>query len=107
MPNKREFFVAGVKFHDYRSILNDVSEGNTLQLIPDPTNKFDPNAVQIYFDNGDKAAFIGFVPKKFSSEISALLEVGIDLECTLTGFAKDAKTWEIFKVEIKEVEEDV
>jgi len=101
-----EFYIAGVKFHQYKDVLNDVSEGNVLQLIPEPTNKYDPNAVQIHFDNGDKSAFIGFVPKKFSSEISALLEVGIDLECKLTKFTKDAKPWEIFEVEIKERQEN-
>lgn len=106
MAEKREFYIAGVKFHQYKSVLNDMSEGNTLQLIPEPNNKFDPNAVQIYFDNGGKAAFLGFVPKKFSSEISALLEVGKELECTLTKFTKDAKTWEIFKVSISEVEDE-
>jgi len=105
MTEKREFFVAGVKFHEYKNVLNSMSKGNTLQLIPEPENKFDPNAVKIYFDNGDKAGFIGYVPKKFSSEVSALLEVGIELECTLTEFAPLAKTWEIFKVEIKEFED--
>ena len=97
-----KFYIAGVKFHQYKSILNDVSEGNTLQLIPEPSNKFDPNAVQIHFDNGGKAAFLGFVPKKFSSEVSALLEIGIRIECTLTKFTKIAPTWEMFEVEIKE-----
>ena len=109
MSEKREFYIAGVKFHQYKTVLNDVSEGNTLQLIPETDPKilkFDPNAVRIYFDNGDKAAFLGFVPKKFSSEISALLEVGIELECTLVGFTRDAPTWEIFKVEISEVEDE-
>ena len=104
MSEKIEFYIAGVKFHQYKTVLNDVSEGNTLQLIPEPSNKFDPNAVQIYFDNGDKAAFLGFVPKKFSSEVSALMEVGIELECTLIEFTRNAPTWEIFKVEISEVE---
>ncbi len=98
-----KFYIAGVKFHQYKTILNDITEGDNLQLIPEPTNKSDPNAVQLHFDNSTKAAFIGFVPKKFSSEVSGLLEIGKDLECVLTTFTKLASTWEMFEVEIREI----
>lgn len=101
-----KFYIAGVKFHQYKSILNDITEGDNLMLSPEPTNKFDPNAIQIHFDNGGIAAFIGFVPKKFSGEVSALIEIGKNLECILTKFNKSASTWEMFEVEIREVEED-
>ena len=97
------FYIAGVKFHQYKSVLNDISEGNNLVLFPEPENKFDPNAVQIHFDNGGVSAFLGYVPKKFSSEVSGLLEIGKKLECVLTKFNRDAQPWEIFKVEIREV----
>ena len=99
-----EFYIAGVKFHQYKSVLNDVTEGDNLVLIPEPENKFDPNAVQIHFDNGGVSAFVGFVPKKFSSEVSGLIEIGKKLECILTGFNKSAPTYEMFKVEIKGIE---
>ena len=98
------FYIAGVKFHQYKSILNDITEGDYLMLITEPENKFDPNAVQIHFDNGGVAAFIGFVPKKFSSEVSGLLEIGKTLECILTKFNKSATTWEMFEVSISEIE---
>ena len=101
-----KFMIAGVKFHSYKSILSDIVEGDSLVLFPDPENKFDPNAVQIHFDNGGKAAFLGFVPKKFSSEVSGLLEIGKPLECILTKFAPSATTWEMFECEIKEIEEE-
>lgn len=107
MSGARKFYIAGVQYHQYKSVLNDITEGDSLQLIPEPTNKFDPNAVQIYFDNSDKAAFIGFVPKKFSSEISASIEVGKKLECILTGFNKSAPTYEMFEVEIREIEDEI
>jgi len=100
-----KFYIAGVKFHSYKSILNDIVEGDNLMLVPEPENKFDPNAVQIHFNNFNKAAFLGFVPKKFSSEVSAWIEVGKLLECILIGFNKSASTWEMFEVEIKELED--
>jgi len=105
----RTFYIAGVKFHQYKTVLNDVTEGDNLMLIleTDPSIlKYDQNAVRIIFDNFDKSAWIGFVPMKFSSEIRGLIEIGKKLECILTGFIKSAKTWEMFKVEIREVEDE-
>jgi len=101
-----KFYIAGVQYHQYKSVLSDITEGDNLTLIPEPDNKFDPNAVQIHFDNGGVSAFIGFVPKKFSSKVSGLLDIGKKLECVLTGFNKSASAWEMFEVEIKELEDE-
>ena len=101
-----KFFIAGVKFHSYKDVLADIVEGDSLVLFPEPENKFDPNAVQIHFDNGGKAAFLGFVPKKFSSEVAGMLEIGIPTECVLTKFSPGATTWEMFEVEVREIGED-
>lgn len=96
------FYIAGVKFHQARSVLSEMAEGDVLILEPEPTNPYDPNAVRIIFDNGDKRAMLGFVPKKFSSEVSAALEVGKSLICELVQLNVAATTWEQLKVEIKE-----
>jgi hypothetical protein len=74
-------------------------------LALEPTNKFDPNAVAIYFDNGKVQKMLGYVPRKYSSEVSAMFEIGKHLECVLTKFNKNAAPWEMFDVEIKEIEE--
>ena len=46
------------------------------------------------------------MPKKFSSEVCALLEIGKNLECVIVELDKTAKPWEQCKVEIREVVED-
>lgn len=101
-----KFKIAGVKFHDYRSILNDIVEGDSLMIVPEPTNKFDPNAVQLLYDNGSRQAMLGYVPKTMSPEVSAMLEIGKQLECIVTGFNPTASPWDIFEVEIKEIEDE-
>lgn len=103
--NSMQFTIAGVKFHEYKQCLNDITEGDTLKLVPEPANKFDPNAVAIYFDNGAKQSMLGYVPKRFSSEVSAMIEVGQNLECILTKFNRTATPWDMFSVTIKEIEE--
>lgn len=113
---KREFFIAGVQFRPREEInmaLKEMKEGDKLTLSPEPTNKFDPNAVKIYYESpyDEKwekegfASFLGYVPKKFSSEVAGLLEAGIDLECVVKTVDPKAKTYEMFSVVVKEVSE--
>lgn len=102
-----EFYIAGVKFHQLKNVIDILSEGDNLMIIAEPTNKFDPNAVRLeYIDAGYNLVMLGFVPKKFSSEVAAALKIGKELKCTLIKLDKKAKTWEQAKVEIREVFEE-
>jgi hypothetical protein len=96
---KRQFFIAGVQFRP-RAEINEASKkiqvGDTLVLEPEPTNRFDPNAVKILSGGG----FLGYVPKKFSSEVSAMLGIGAPIVCTVDEVNAAAKTYEMFKVTI-------
>ena len=97
------FYIAGVQFHEFKSVIDNVSEGDVLELIPEPSNKYDPNAVRIEYGISAGLVMIGFVPKKFSSEVAAALEIGKDLKCVLVKLDKNAKPWEKFKVEVREL----
>ena len=106
---KRQFFIAGVQFRpreEIRLALEKMKSGDTLILQPEPTNKFDPNAVQILLDlpddgsTGIDRAFLGYVPKKFSSEVSAMLGIGAPIICTVDEVNPAAKTYEMFKVTV-------
>lgn len=95
------FFIAGVQHHRMRNVLDDLEEDQNLQLVLEPTNKYDPNAVRIEF----KETMLGFVPMKFSSEVTAMITIGKTLVCVIVLLNKGAKPWEMCKVEIREVEE--
>jgi len=95
---ERKFFIAGVKFHDLHKVIKEVEVGQTLTLKPDPTNKYDPNAIEIWIGE----TMVGFVPKKFSAEVAALLGVDLDIECVVTQVNPSAKTWEQCEVIIRE-----
>jgi hypothetical protein len=99
----KQFFIAGVQFHELKTIIDKLEVGNYLQLTPEPTNKFDPNAIRIECFTADGDIMCGYVPKKFSSEIAALISIGTNLECEITELNKNAKPWEQCKVVIKEV----
>lgn len=109
---EKKFYIAGVQHHDLHKVLKDLNEGDELVLVPEPTNKFDPNAIRIECVGealGDPSVMLGYVPRKFSAEVGALLEVGFGLvECIITKLNKTAKPWEQCEVAIKvsEGEED-
>ena len=101
---KRSFYIAGVQFRpreDINKVVNILKIGDMISLSPEPSNKFDPNAVRIIKDE----FFLGYVPKKFSSEISALMEIGGELKCVVEAVNPDAKAWEKIKVAIVDEEE--
>jgi hypothetical protein len=107
---KRSFYIAGVQFRPQQEINKAVGElkvGDKLILSPEPTNRFDPNAVKIGVFGPDVAesVFLGYVPKKFSAEVAGLLEVGIGLECVVEAVDPAAKPWEKCKVTIREAVE--
>ncbi len=96
---ERKFFIAGVKFlPNAVSILSELNEGDILDLEPEPTNKFDPNAIKIMCGT----EHVGFVPKTLSAEISAMIEVN-ECECEIVTLNKGSKPWELCEVVIRPV----
>jgi hypothetical protein len=116
---KRSFYVAGVQFRprsDINEALRNLIVGDKLCLSVEPTNRFDPNAVQIIakhqlmdheVDGSFSEVFLGYVPKKFSSEVSAMLGIGAPIICTVDEVNPDGKTYEMIKVTVEiPVDED-
>ena len=100
---EKSFYVAGVQHHQYKLVLNDMEEGQQLMLVPEPSNKFDPNAVRIVYNK----VMIGYVPKKFSAEIASMIDIGEDYVCNIEKLNKQSKPWEMIKVVVKCVEEEM
>ena len=109
---KRQFFIAGVQFRpkdEIAAALKDLAVGDTLTLVPEPDNRFDPNAVRLVHalkTDKEEICFLGYVPKKFSSEVSALLGIGTPVICTVDEVNSAAKTYEMFKVTVSIPVED-
>ena len=67
-----EFSVVGFKFND--SNPNVLMECDTIELIPEPENPFDPNAVKVIVD-GKKS---GHIASKYCKRILNILQEHID-----------------------------
>lgn len=100
----KTFYIAGVQFHQMHKVLNFLEVEDILQLTPEPTNEYDPNAVRIEKPRmSGESVMLGYVPRKFSSEVSAAIAIGKHLECRIKTLNKSARPWEQCEVEIKEV----
>jgi hypothetical protein len=104
-----EFYVAGVQFHDLKTCIGEIKEGDQLNLENDPENIYDSNAVKIQYcretSDGVESIMTGFVPKKFSASVTAAMIIA-EQKCVVTQLNPSAKHWEQLKVRIKEVEND-
>ena len=93
------FYVAGVQYHEIHKCLKEMEVGDSLQMTPEPTNKYDPNAVRIEFED----VMIGYVSAKISAEVTALIESVDEVTCQIIELNKDEKPWKQVKVVIEEV----
>lgn len=96
------FFIAGVQHHEMKNILEDLYEDDHLMLVPEPSNKYDPNAVRIEHLGMTDTTMCGYVPRKFSADVSACITLGMQLECVIVKLNKRAKPWEWCMVEIRQ-----
>jgi len=98
---ERKFFIAGVQHHPgMKEVIKDLEVDMVLDLIPDPENKFDPNAVRIEYNEN----MLGYVPRTFSAEVAGILESS-ELECVIEHLNPSAKPWEQCRVTVKAKEE--
>lgn len=66
------FTIAGVTFSQFHEVRRELLPGTEIQAVPEPDNKFDPNAVALYYQ--DKK--IGYVPRN-TVKIDALTSLRI------------------------------
>lgn len=98
----RKFFVAGVKFHKFHTVKDILEEGMELTLIPEPSNKFDKNAVMIKYND----IMLGYVPAAklgYAKDVSEALKSGLELKATITTLTPDFEPWNALEVEVEEV----
>jgi hypothetical protein len=104
MKKHFSFYVAGLKFHKYDEVAKQIAEGDSLHLEPEPTNKFDPFAVKLYYPaEEDHLVLLGHVPMKMSQskDVSAALDHFNYYDCVVTKHNTEAPPYERVKVEVK------
>ncbi len=75
----KAFSVAGLQHRLVTAQSPAFAPGSTLQLIPDPNNEYDPNAVAVYDASG--RLHVGFVPRDETMSIHKRLGRGEQFHC--------------------------
>jgi hypothetical protein len=75
-----EFMIAGVKFHQAQYDQADVKNGDLLELLPEPENQKDPNAIKV-LKGGIQ---IGYVPRALCVSLLLAISNGTELRTEVT-----------------------
>lgn len=63
-----------------KEVFNELQDGDTLILEPEPTNQYDPNAIKVI--EPESGEFIGYIQKELSPSVAELLAEG-PVTCTV------------------------
>ena len=77
----KRFHIAGFTYYEGCDVFQQLKIGTRLRLVRDAANRFDPNAIAIYF--GD--AKLGFVPASEAAELAIFFDMGYEdmFECMI------------------------
>lgn len=99
---KIETLLRGANFRpvEAQAALGELPPGTPMQLMREPGNQFDSNAIQVIDPVTEH--HVGYVAKEAAAEIAHLLDDDARYTCTL-GERMDRKQWAL-EIEIAEVE---
>ncbi len=82
-------FVAGFGFYKGPTLIAEMKNGDSLDLIREPENKYDSNAVAVYW----KCQKIGFLPRVDNLILATILDAKIPCEAFIADVHLDASPW--------------
>lgn len=93
------FHIAGFTYYDGIDVYRKLKIGEALILKAEPDNKFDPNAIAIYY----KTTMLGYVPAEQNELISKFFRLGyIDIfEAKISQKAEDAHPEKQIRVSVR------
>lgn len=99
----RNFYVAGIRH--YLPCTNDICDikniniqlNDKLVLKPEPNNKFDSDAVEIYTSGNIK---LGYIPRYYSKQVNRMIKENKDVVCTVIEINPDTNCRECIKVNL-------
>ena len=92
-------FVAGYQFHAGTQLEPRMGVGDRLELVREPDNPHDRQAVAIHW-GGER---IGYVPRRVNADIARRLDAGDRLSGHLTRLDERADTWQRLEFAIRQV----
>ena len=97
-------FVRGFKYYEGPKLLNIMTNGSSLQLVREPNNKYDEDAIKLVYNNKK----IGYIPAEENSLLSKIIDANLlELVAEISHVEPNAATWEnvhiaIYVLKVKE-----
>jgi len=97
------FNIAGVQYSDYQ-LASTIKAGDSLKLIWEKANKFDPNAIRIEW----KGIKLGYVPSKgkYQTMLHDYRKMDFKIECKVVSVNKNNPSWQYFVVKCSSLNPD-
>ena len=88
--------IAGFQFYDGEHIWNRLSIGNVLQLIREPDNPYDENAVGIYWRNSK----LGYLPRVENTAVAQMMDQEQEMTARISSKKESFNPWERLAIEV-------
>ena len=91
-------FIAGLQYYDVLEIWKSLKIGDLVDLIPEPENRYDPNAVMVAY-NGKQ---LGYLPRSENRHIAKILNAGLNpYEARIQSLYQDNPMYERIEICLK------
>lgn len=74
--------VAGVTYEGRQEYLAKLNGTEPVRLVPEPTNKYDANAIAVHVAKMGMVYHCGYIPREMAAEIAPLME-GESFDCKI------------------------
>jgi hypothetical protein len=90
-------FVRGFRFYEGTKLINEMKEGDLLELVREQDNEHDDCAIALHFNRKK----IGYIPAESNELLSKLLDIGVpELIAEITFLKNEAAEWEKVNVAV-------
>jgi hypothetical protein len=97
-----QFFVAGFRFYKGMELLDQMNEGDQLELVREPDNEYDDCAIALHWNNEK----IGFIPRDENALLSRLIDAqALEFVAEITHLNKKVQPWENVNVAVSFLKE--
>ena len=88
--------LAGFRYYEGKRLWSEMKVGDALQLVREPENSYDPNAVRVEW-RGEK---LGYLPRADNAALARFMDRGSKAEARITRLKKSRNPWQRMEFEV-------
>ena len=82
--------LAGFQFHDGESVWASLAVGQLLDLVREPGNPHDANAIRVHW----QGRMLGYVPRARNAQLAGLMDQGLSARARIAGLSRGPSPWD-------------